>query len=75
MSEELRVSKKYLEEIIRKASNSLVGRCMKRFEIFDNNADIKKAIKELIYESYRDSKGLIESFEKGIKFIEPKEEK
>ena len=74
MSEEYRVSEKYLDEIIDKSSRALVGMVMKRFEIFKNPEDVKSAIKELIYENYRNLRGLIKSFSTGVKFISPKEQ-
>ncbi len=72
MKNEYRVSEKYLDEIVEKSSRSLVGMVMKRFEIFENKEDVKSAIKELIYENYRNLKGLIKSFSNGVKFITPK---
>ena len=73
MKEEYNVSEKYLDEIIEKSSRALVGMVCKRFEIFKNKEDIKSAIKELIYENYRNLKGLIKAFSTGVKFISPKE--
>jgi len=75
MNKEYRVSEKYLEEVIEKSSRALVGMVMKRFEIFKDKEDIKSSIKELIYENYRNLKGLIKSFSNGVKFITPKEQK
>ena len=66
--EEYRITEKFLDEAIDKASRALVGMVMKRFEIFDDNDDIKKSIKELIYENYRVLKDLIKSFSFGVKF-------
>lgn len=67
--EEYRISQEYLDKVIDSCSRKLVGKTMKRFEIFDKKEDIKKAIKELIYESCREIKTLIESFSSGIRFI------
>jgi len=66
---EYKVSEKYLDELLDKGSKSLVGKIMKRFEIFDDKKIIKKAIKELVYENYRVLKELIKSFSSGVKFI------
>lgn len=63
------VSEEYLDELIDKASKSLVGRIMKRFEIFEDKQVIKASIKELIYENYRTLKEYIKTFSKGVKFI------
>ena len=72
--EEYRVSEKYLEELIKKGSRALVGEIMKRFELFDDKEEIKKAVKELIYENYRQIEALIKAFSCGTKFtIKPRE--
>lgn len=73
--EDYKISEKFLDEIINKCSKSLVGITMKRFEIHDNKEEIKREIKELIYESYRNLKNLIKSFDTGIKFITKKPDK
>ncbi len=65
---EFTVSEKHLDKLIEDASRTLVGKTMKRFEILKNNDDIKKAIKELIYENYRVLKALIKSFSCGVQF-------
>lgn len=72
--EEYRVSEKYLEELIKKGSRSLVGEIMKRFELFDNKEEIKKSVKELVYENYRKIEALIKAFSCGVTFnIKPRE--
>ncbi len=72
--EEYKISEKYLDEIIDKSSRSLVGTVMKRFEIFKEKEEIKSSIKELIYEHYRNLKGLIQAFSTGVRFTsKPKE--
>lgn len=42
-------------------SQKLVGKCMKRFELSNNKNEIKKQIKEIIYESFRDFYGNLET--------------
>ena len=75
MGKEYKVSEKYLDDLIDKASKALVGKIMKRFEIFEDKKIIKKAIKELVYENYRVLKELIKSFSFGVKFkTKPKEQ-
>lgn len=71
-NKEYRISEKYLDDALDKASRTLVGKVMKRFEILDNNEEIKKVIKELIYENYRVLKAIIKSFSTGVKFITKK---
>lgn len=63
------ISKKYIEEVLSKGSNALVGMIMKRFEIHNDKETIKKETKELIYETFRGIKAHIEAFSTGVKFI------
>jgi len=69
----------YLEEILSFESSKLVGKCLKRWEIFfpkdsnhlDNNTlqihDIlKRDLKELIYEFSRDLKDIFYAYSKGL---------
>ena len=70
------VSEQFLHDLIDKGSKSLVGKIMKRFEIFDDKKIIKASIKELVYENYRVLHELIKSFSSGVKFIsKPSEQK
>ncbi len=74
----LTIKEDYLKELIDYCSSSLVGKLMKRFEVFDDTnykeeskeawfrKTIKKEAKELIYESYRNFKELVISHDKGI---------
>jgi len=68
MEKEYKISEKFLEEIIKKSSQSLVGMAMKRFEILEDKEAIKVSIKELIYENFRNFKALVESFSFGVEF-------
>ncbi len=68
------VSEEYLNELMDKGSKALVGKVMKRFEIFQDKKDIKASIKELVYEHYRTLKEYIKTFDKGVKFIIPKKQ-
>lgn len=69
------ISKEYLDEVLIAWSQSLVGKCMKRFELSEDKEEIKKAVKELIYESARDFKSIVRAFSTGVQFITPKTEK
>ena len=71
--EEIKLTEKFLDDILLKTSRSLVGIIMKRFEILENKEDIKKSVKELIYENARTIKDLIKSFDCGVKFVTPKD--
>ena len=64
----------YLDEVLSFESQKLVGKALKRIEIFfpkeDSNFKIsevlKKELKELIYESYRDLRDIFFSYGKGL---------
>lgn len=66
------VSKKFLDDVISTSSSALCGMVMKRFEILEDKEDIKRAIKELVYENGRNIKSLIKSFGTGVVFNSPK---
>lgn len=70
--DKLTLSEKYIEDVLNNGFNSLVGEQMKRFEILENIADIKKACKELAYEKKREIKALLKAFNYGVKFVSPK---
>lgn len=57
--DEIKINKNLLNKIIEKESAKLVGKCMKRFEISEDKDEIKKQIKEILYESMRDVMDLI----------------
>ena len=63
------ITEEFLNKIIERSARSLVGKACKRFEILEKKEDIKRAIKELVYESYREFKELVKSFNYGVKFI------
>ena len=72
--EEYKITEKFLDDILTKTSRTLVGIVCKRFEILENKEDIKKSVKELIYENARNIKALIKSFNCGVEFkSKPKE--
>jgi len=56
---DLQVRLEYLQELIDDESKSLVGKICKRFEIIPDRELLKKDIKELIYEEFRNFKGLL----------------
>jgi uncharacterized protein with HEPN domain len=62
----LKITPEYLEELINFESSKLVGKAMKRFEILGERDSIKKELKELIYESFRDIRDLIIAHNKGL---------
>ena len=54
MDKSILIDEELLKFLLTQTSQKTVGKCMKRFELSDNKEEIKKQIKELIYESYRD---------------------
>ena len=66
MTEEyIKISKRYLKELIDFQSKKLVGKVLKRYEIVQDRNTLKSEIKELIYEELRDFHGLLEAYNKG----------
>ena len=52
-------SESLLNYIFQQESQKLVGKCMKRFELSDDKEEIKKQVKEILYEGLRDIKDII----------------
>ena len=64
---ELKISEDYLSEIIDYIGRSLVGKILKRHEIFGGNTSvIKSDTKELIYEELRHMKDILIAHDKGL---------
>lgn len=56
---EIRITKDLLERLISLEASKTVGILMKRFEIIEDREILKKDIKELQYEAYRNMRDLI----------------
>ena len=56
----------YLDEILTFSSQKLVGKVCKRIEIIDNLEILKRELKELIYEEYRDLRDIFAAYNKGL---------
>ena len=74
------ISEKFLDDILKKTSNSLVGILCKRIEVLEKNKKLtpklyKDIMKEHIYENARNIKALIQSFNDGVVFKSKPEEK
>jgi hypothetical protein len=54
MDRTILLDEQLLKFLLTQASQKTVGKCMKRFELSQDKEEIKKQIKELLYESYRD---------------------
>lgn len=63
------VTDKYLTEVINKVSTTAVGKIMKRFDVVEDRAELKKVVKELVYEEFRNLKSFIQAINWGIKFV------
>jgi len=68
MGDDFVVSESFVDEAVSRSSKALVGMVMKRFELCDNKETIKKEVKELIYENYRELKENLKSFNCGVRF-------
>jgi len=56
---ELKVSQEKLQEILNFEAQKTVGEVLKRVDIIDNKNYLKKILKELIYERYRDFRDML----------------
>lgn len=65
MEQEMKISERYLDELISFESKKLVGKVLKRYEIVSDKDTLKSEIKELVYEQFRDLKDLIIAYNKG----------
>jgi hypothetical protein len=70
--EKLEISEKYLTDTLDSASTKLVGEAMSNFESISNLVELKKVVKNTIYQNFRDLKAQIMAFNSGVKFISPK---
>jgi hypothetical protein len=55
------ISEDLLKSVLASEAQKIVGKSMKRFEISDNKDDIKKQVKELIYEWTRDLQDILKA--------------
>ena len=54
MDKTILINQQLLKFLLTQASQKAVGKCMKRFELSEDKNEIKKQVKELLYESFRD---------------------
>ena len=69
MDNSLIISERYLDELIKMHSKNLVGKSCKRFEILSDLESIKLAVKELIYEEFRNFLGNVKAYNEGGKEV------
>jgi len=70
-SKKFEIDEQYLDNVIKKCSTSAVGKIMKRFEVINNEDDLKRVVRELLYEEFRNVKVLIESVNWSVHFKKP----
>ena len=54
MEKAILIDESLLKFLTTQASQKAVGKCMKRFELSEDKNEIKKQVKELLYETFRD---------------------
>ncbi len=59
MGKVLHITEEDLSELLEIHSNKTVGKIMKRFELIADRDTLKKDVKELLHESYRDFRDLL----------------
>jgi hypothetical protein len=68
------ISEKLLESIFNQESQKIVGKVCKRFELSTDKEEIKKQVKEILYESLRDIRDIINLYGKeSIRLTQSKE--
>lgn len=65
MEEDYKLNKAYFEGVLDTFGRTLVGRCMKRFEVSTSPSEVKSLVKETIYEEIRAFKQLLDAHAAG----------
>ncbi len=65
MNEELKISRRYLDELIDFESKKTVGKVIKRLETISDKETLKTQLKEVLYEQFRDFKDLFLAYQHG----------
>ena len=69
-SEFINVKEKHLKEVLELQSRKLVGKVCKRLELFGGSPELaKKDIKELVYESFRETSDLLYTYGLGVEAV------
>ena len=68
----LEISEDYLDETIRHAATKLVGEVCSNLETITNPEELKKTVKNTIYQNFRDLDGQIRAFDCGVRFVSSK---
>lgn len=54
--EEYKIGENHLKELINFCGNDAAGKILKRIDIVDDRGELKKVVKELVYEGFRNFK-------------------
>ena len=68
MDKKLEISENYLILLIKQSANKTVGELMSLHETISNPDELKKAVKNSIYQNFRDFESTVRAFDYGIKF-------
>lgn len=66
MSKDLKVNQEYLDELIKEVSRRVVGKVMRRCDLFEVEKTVKEEIKNLIYEGFREFGDLLYAHNAGL---------
>lgn len=66
----IRITEQFLNNLLSHQTNVLMGKILKRIEIFENREDLKKSVKEILAEWVREIKYHLYSFNSGIESFE-----
>jgi len=68
-NKKLEIAEDYLVITLKNAAIKLVGESMANLETISNPDELKKTIKNTIYQNFRDLEGQIKAFDCGVKFV------
>jgi len=68
-NKKLEIAEDYLIITLKNAAVKLVGECMANLETISNPDELKKTVKNTVYQNFRDLEGQIKAFDCGVKFV------
>jgi len=69
MEPKLEISEDYLMNVLKSASTKMVGEVLSNVETISTPDELKKAIKNTIYQNFRDFEAQIKAFDCGVRFV------
>lgn len=69
MDVKLEISDSYLNDVLKSAAIKQVGEVMSLFETISDINELKLAVKNSIYQNYRDLNGQVRAFDSGVRFV------